>query len=98
MKFLFLLTAALVAGAQDRVTEGELKLVFEKPAGVAREGRSWDPAGFLYFVGDNKVSRRDAKGEVTAFLDPSPGANGSLVDRQKNVIVCESQAHRVVRI
>lgn len=98
MRFSLLLAAALLARAQERVTEGELKLVVDSPAGIAREGPSWDPAGFLYFVGNNKVSRMDAKSNVTSFLDPSPGANGSVVDRQKRVIVCESQARRVIRV
>ena len=65
---------------------------------MAREGPSWDPAGYLYFVGNNKVSRMDSQGKVEAFKDPSPGANGSLVDPQKRVIVCESQSRRVIRI
>ncbi len=98
MRFLILLIVAVCAAAQERVTEGDLKLVVDTPAGVAREGPSWDPAGYLYFVGNNKVSRMDSQGKVEAFKDPSPGANGSLVDPQKRVIVCESQSRRVIRI
>ena len=98
MRLLILLCLTLSAAAQQRVTEGELKTVVESPAGVAREGPSWDPAGYLYFVGNNKVSRMDSQGKVEAFRDPSPGANGSLVDPQKRVIVCESQSRRVIRI
>jgi gluconolactonase len=98
MRLSLLLAITLIAGAQQRVTDGELKLVLDAPPGIAQEGPSWDPAGFLYFVGANKVSRMDAKGAVTPFLDPSPGANGSFVDAQKRVIVCESQARRVVRV
>jgi gluconolactonase len=97
MRFLILFTAAVCA-AQERVTEGDLKLVVDTPAGAAREGPSWDPAGYLYFVGNNKVSRMDSQGKVEPFKDPSPGANGSLVDPQKRVIVCESQSRRVIRI
>src|ERR1041384_5454996 len=98
MKLVMVLAVAWLAGAQERVTEGELKLVIDAPAGIAREGPSWDPAGFLYFVGNNKVSRLDLQGKLEAFLDPSPGANGSLVDSQKRVLVCESQGRRVVRV
>ena len=93
-----LLAAALLAGAQVRVTEAELKLVGDTPPGVAREGPSWDPAGYLYFVGNNKVSRMDSQNNVEPFLDPAPGANGSLVDPQGRTIVCESQSRRVIRI
>ena len=98
MRFLILLTVAVCAAAQEQVTEGDLKLVVDAPAGVAREGPSWDPAGYLYFVGNNKVSRMDSQGKVEPFKDPSPGANGSLVDPQKRVVVCESQSRRVIRI
>jgi len=92
------LAVAVFAGAQQRLTEGEIKLVFENPAGAAREGPSWDPAGFLYFVGNNKLWRMDAQGKVEPFKDPSPGANGASVDPQKRVVVCESQERRVIRI
>jgi gluconolactonase len=98
MRLLILITVAICAAAQQRATEGELKTVVDTPPGVAREGPSWDPAGYLYFVGNNKVSRMDSQGKVEAFKDPSPGANGSLVDPQKRVIVCESQSRRVIRI
>jgi len=98
MKLLILVSLTLSAAAQPRVTEGELKTVVDTPPGVAREGPSWDSAGYLYFVGNNKVSRMDSQGKVEAFKDPSPGANGSLVDSQKRVIVCESQSRRVIRI
>ena len=81
MRVLLLLAAAAGAAAQTRITEGDLKLI-DTPAGAAREGPSWDPAGFLYFVGNNRLSRLDTQGKVEAFLDPSPGANGSLVDPQ----------------
>lgn len=98
MRFPILFSIAICVAAQDRATEGELKLVVDTPPGVAREGPSWDPAGYLYFVGNNKVSRMDSQGKVESFKDPSPGANGSLVDAQKRVIVCESQSRRVIRI
>src|SRR5262245_25940386 len=90
--------AAAVLPAQQRYTEGELKLVFENPPGAAREGQSWDPAGFLYFVGANKVWRMDGQAKVEPYKDPSPGANGISVDPQKRVIVCEAGDRRVIRI
>ncbi|HYW48486.1 MAG TPA: SMP-30/gluconolactonase/LRE family protein [Bryobacteraceae bacterium] len=104
MRFLIVLAGAATASAlaapaaRQRVTEGELKLVFDTPPGVAREGPSWDPAGYLYFVGNNKVSRMNSEGKVEAFKDPSPGANGTLLDPQKRLVVCESQSRRVIRI
>ena len=103
MKFLNALAAGVLAAAAlaatpERFTEGELKLVFDTPPGAAREGPSWDPAGYLYFVGNNKVWRMDSQSKVEPFKDPSPGANGTFIDSQKCVIVCESQSRRVIRI
>ena len=40
----------------------------------------------------------DSQGKVESVIDPSPGANGSLVDPQNRVMVCESQGRRVIRI
>ena len=75
-----LLAAALLAQAQERVTEGELKLVVDSTGRHRQRRAVVGSGGFLYFVGNNKVSRMDAKSNVTSFLDPSPGANGSVVD------------------
>ena len=92
------LTAASSAG--QRITIGEPQLV-EAANTLAGEGPSWDPSGgWLYFVGRNRVSRVNLEGKVEAVLDPSPGANATLVDPQGRLIVCESGApnRRVIRI
>jgi gluconolactonase len=95
-------TAAWTArpgAAQTTLTEGEPQLV-TAAATLAHEGPSWDPkTGWVYFVGRNKVSRVNLEGKVETVLDPSPGANGALVDPQGRVIVCEGGANpRVIRI
>jgi len=90
--------ASQVFAADTRLTEGEPQLIgeFEKSA---HEGPSWDPkSGWLYFVGHNRVSRINLAGKVEIVLDPSPGANGALVDPQGRVIICESGGRRVIRI
>jgi Gluconolactonase len=64
---------------------------------AAGEGPSWDPKGVLYFVGKDRISRRDASGKVSVFREPSGGANGSLLDREGRLLICEASARRVTR-
>jgi gluconolactonase len=93
-----LLWSNQVHAAEEKLTEGEPQLIgeFERSA---HEGPSWDPkGGWVYFVGRNRVSRINLEGKVEVVLDPSPGANGALVDPQGRVIVCESGGRRVIRI
>lgn len=81
--------------AAQKITTGPPKLLVETGA---REGPSWDPASnALYYVGGNRVMRRGPDGKVEIFRDNAPGANGSLVDRQGRVLVCEAGARRVTR-
>jgi gluconolactonase len=91
---LALLWWAGVPLAAQKITTGPPKL--EVDAG-AQEGPSWDPAGYLYFVGRNQVSRFDLHGKVEVFRADAPGANGSLVDPQGRVLVCEASGRRVTR-
>jgi gluconolactonase len=81
--------------AQGPITSGAPKLEVESGA---REGPSWDSQNnTLYFVGGNRVMRRTMDGKVTAFREDAPGANGSYVDPQGRVIVCEASGRRVTR-
>ena len=56
---LYTIAVALPISGAQRITTGSPKLVGEMSAG---EGPSWDPAGYLYFVGGNRISRRDQDG------------------------------------
>jgi gluconolactonase len=83
----------------QKVTTGPPKL--EVDAG-AQEGPSWDPAGSLYFVGRNQVSRLSlhggaTQGKVDVFLDKVANPNTSVVDPQGRVLVCEAGGRRVTR-
>ena len=86
--------AAVPLAAAEKITAGPPKLEVESGA---QEGPSWDPAGYLYFVGRNHVSRMDTQGKVDVFRSDAPGANGSLVDPQGRVLVCEAGSRRVTR-
>ena len=92
---IFLFAAStLPADAQQRVTIGTPKLEGEMNAG---EGPAWFPPGDLYFVGGNRITRRDAQGNPQVFRQPSGGANGLLIDPQGRIVVCEAQARQVTR-
>lgn len=81
--------------AAGPVTSGPPKLEVESGA---REGPSWDTKNkLLYFVGGNRVMRRTMDGAVSMFREDAPGANGSLVDSQGRVIVCEAGGRRITR-
>jgi gluconolactonase len=75
------------AGAQPR-SEGEVG---------AGEGPVWHPSGNLYFTGGDRISRRDSKGAVAVFREPSGGANGLLFDHNGRLVVCESGKRRLTR-
>ena len=81
-------------GAEPRVTVGSPTLEGDMVAG---EGPSWDPAGYLYFVGKDRISRRDSQGKVEIFREPAGGPNGSLIDPQGRLLICEAGARRVTR-
>src|SRR5438067_1382645 len=89
-----LLFTAVSLPAAEKITTGPPKLEAEIGA---REGPSWDPfAGILYFVSGNNVNRLK-DGKVEAFRTDAPGANGSLIDPQGRVVVCEAGGRRVTR-
>jgi gluconolactonase len=92
MRFLFLLALPLLAAGP--VTTGGPKLEGEMSAG---EGPSWDPAGYLYFTGGNRISRRNTAGKVEIFRSPAGGANGTLIDSERRLLVCEALERRVTR-
>src|SRR4051794_11412086 len=93
-KLLLALLLVLPAAAQ-RVTVGEPKL--EASDVAAGEGPSWDPHGFLYFVGQDRISKWKPGGKAEVFRQPAGGANGTLIDKQGRLVVCEASARRVTR-
>jgi gluconolactonase len=91
---LALLFSLALYAADQRITVGNPKFEGDMVAG---EGPSWDPAGYLYFVGKNRISRRDPQGKVEVFREPAGGPNGSLLDPQGRLLICEAAARRVTR-
>lgn len=63
----------------------------------AGEGPVWHPSGDLYFTGGDRITRRDSKGAIHVFREPSGGANGLLFDFQVRLVTCESGKLRVTR-
>ena len=64
----------------------------------AGEGPAWDGKGNLYFVNEHRITRRDGKGGIHVFRDPSNDANGLLFDSQGRLMICEAGTRRVTRI
>ncbi len=89
------LLAVMSLFAAEKVTTGPAKLVSESGA---REGPSWDPiTGILYFVSGNNVNKLTPAGKLEHFRTDAPGANGTLVDPQGRILVCEAGGRRVTR-
>jgi N-acyl-D-amino-acid deacylase len=64
----------------------------------AGEGPAWDAATqSLYFTGDNRITRYDSNGVSHVFREPSGGANGLLLDRERRLVACEAANRRVTR-
>jgi gluconolactonase len=93
--FVLALFALPLAAADPRVTTGPPKL--EADHAAADEGPSWDPAGYLYFVGQNRISRLGQNGKIEVFREPVGGPNGSVVDPSGRLLVTEAGARRVTR-
>lgn len=64
------------------------------------EGPAWSPAGFLLFtdVPASRIVRWDSENGITTFLEPSGRANGLMFDVQGNLVACQGEARRLVRI
>jgi len=56
----------------------------------AGEGPVSDLKGNMYFTSGDRITKRDASGQVSVFREPSGGANGLIFDKQGRLIVCES--------
>ena len=95
---LFTLAAAFVVmalPAAERITATAPTLVAKSGA---REGPSWNPfTGTLHFVSGNNVNQMKPGSAVKPFRTDAPGANGSMVDPQGRVVVCEAGGRRVTR-
>jgi gluconolactonase len=64
----------------------------------ATEGPSWDPAGYLYYVSHDRISRWDLRHPPETFRLGAGRPGSSLVDPQRRLLVCESGARRITRI
>jgi gluconolactonase len=101
LRLAILLASAWLAGSAGMSAE---RLV---PAGIkpqnlgtvsAGEGPAWHPPSrSLYFVGSNRISRREEDGRIQVFREPSGGANGLLFDHQGRLVVCEAGNRRITR-
>ena len=63
------------------------------------EGPAWHPTGNVYFtdIVNNRIMRRDPKGELHVFRTPSGKANGLVFDSKLRLHACEGGNQRVTR-
>jgi gluconolactonase len=68
------------------------------------EGPAWHPSGNVYFsdIVNDRIMRRDPKGELHVFRTPSGRTNGNLFDLEGRLVCCEGGGlgsnRRVTRI
>jgi len=68
------------------------------------EGPAWHPSGNVYFsdIANNRIMRRDVKGQIHIYRTPSGFTNGLLFDHQGRLVCCEGGGidsnRRVTRI
>ena len=90
----FLATCALDAGEpiQDSPLKREGNVAFV-------EGPAWHSSGNVYFtdIVNNRIMRRDPKGELHVYRTPSGKANGLAFDSEQRLHACEGGDKRVTR-
>jgi gluconolactonase len=87
---MIILTLSAKMWADDAAPMAASKLKVE--AGVAfTEGPVWHPTGNVYFsdIANNRIMRRDRKGELHVFRTPSGRTNGMVFDQEGRLLCCE---------
>jgi gluconolactonase len=77
-------TAADPPVPSDSVLREEVRVAFT-------EGPAWHPSGNVYFsdIANDRIMRRDPKGEVHIYRTPSGRTNGNLFDLEGRLVCCE---------
>jgi gluconolactonase len=96
--FLAVIAAALMSSAGNVATAEAENEIFANNRAVKVEGSvafvegpAWHPSGNVYFtdVGNNRIMRRDPKGALHVYRQPSGRANGLIFDGDGRLIACE---------
>jgi gluconolactonase len=63
------------------------------------EGPLWHPDGYWLFVDIRslKIHKMSTSGQLETFRDPSFGTNGMTFDKQRNMVICESDNRQIMR-
>lgn len=82
--------AALAAAADDRPVAQNARLKAEVRVAFT-EGPAWHPSGNVYFsdIANNRIMRRDRKGQLHVYRTPSGNTNGLLFDHRGRLLCCE---------
>ena len=64
------------------------------------EGPVWHPDGYWLFVDIQKlqIHKMSPSGQLETFRDPSFGTNGMTLDKQGDLVICESDNRQVMRL
>ena len=100
---LLLFGLARLASAQDSIVPPDARLKQEGRVAFT-EGPVWHPSGNVYFsdIANDRIMRRDRKGEIHVFRTPSGHTNGNLFDLAGRLVCCEgggaASNRRITRI
>src|SRR5947209_9033101 len=102
MRFVFVASAFLfavtyTAAAEEPIFEPGAKLKVEAGDGAGGEGPAWHPKLGVLSSGRNHIYRLDREGKSHVWRKDA-GTNGLLFDKKGQLVACDSEGRRMVRI
>jgi gluconolactonase len=98
MPLCLLILFAPTVAAEESIFEAGAKLKLEVGNGAGGEGPAWHPKlGILSSGDDNNIHQLDREGKSHVWRKGA-GTNGLLFDRKGQLVACDSEARRMVRL
>jgi sugar lactone lactonase YvrE len=93
-----LIPSATAVAADETIFDPDAKLKVEVGDGAGGEGPAWHPKlGILSSGADNSIHQLDREGKSRVWRKAA-GTNGLLFDRKGQLVACDSEGRRMVRI